>query len=459
MASGYRNIRLFDMAFDTKEFIAEEASKDQPDVIGLSTDSISFFNGVAVLSKIKARYKGGIHIIGGVHPTIAPKQALIDSGAAIAVIGEGEKTIVELVDAVKTGKGYEGIRGIAYIEHGRYTANEPREFIEDLDTLPFPSRNLLPMERYLKTPADIPMLYPTINIFASRGCKGNCIYCQPVARRLFGHKMRHRSVDNIIDEIMALKKLYSFKSLYFTDDELLFCGKDWIEELCNNFIEKRLNLKWSCQARVDQIDEDLIKLMKIAGCYAIGMGVESGSDDILRYMRKGYGTGKIDKGFAICRRNKIITTCNLMIGTPGETHRTIQESVEMIRRTRPNLVRCSITTPTPGSDLHVQMSMENRVNIKELSHFDRWAAYPIRLDSFSKEDIEKSIKRLLFAFYTNLFSLFINPARFIDELYFIRVLILRYVCLLKTPRVFLRDVAFYIRYFTHRKGYDPSHRQ
>ena len=96
-------------------------------------------------------------------------------------------------------------------------------------------------------------------------------------------------------------------------------------------------------------------------------------------------------------------------------------------------------------------------NIRKINELQYYIE--LALAGFSKEDIEKSIKRLLFAFYTNLFSLFINPARFIDELYFIRVLILRYVCLLKTPRVFLRDVAFYIRYFTHRKGYDPSHRQ
>jgi len=268
--------------------------------------------------------------------------------------------------------------------------------------------------------------------------------------------MRHRSVASVIDEVIFLKHNYPFNTLYISDDELLYNGKKWMEELCTAFIEKGLNVRWTCNARVDHIEENLIRLMKKAGCYAIAIGVESGSDVILKYMRKGYTSGQIDKAFEICRRNKMITTSNFMIGTPGETKETLQSSIDLLRRIRPNLVRCSITTPTPGCDLYVQLKKENRINIKHLSDFDRWAAYPIRLDNISKEDIQTAMKTLLNVFYKNFFSIFINPVRIVQESYFLKILFLRYLLLLKNPVLILKDVFFYLTYCKHRKGYDSA---
>jgi radical SAM superfamily enzyme YgiQ (UPF0313 family) len=450
---GYSSIKLFDMAFHAKSDIIKECIKEKPDIIGLSSDSMSFENGVDLLKRIQHKYADAIFILGGVHPTIFPKRSLYEANAAIAVIGEGEATIVDLVSAIDKSQDYSKIDGIAYLDHdGHFILNKPRPFLMDLDKLPFPARDLLPMQEYLKTPPDIPMLCPTMTIFISRGCKGNCIYCQPVARTLFGNKLRHPSLERVMREIFYLKNNYRFKTLYFTDDEFLYNGKDWIEALCYAFIENRLNINWTCQARVDQVDEDLIKLMKRSGCYALGLGVESGSQKILNFMRKGYKNSQIDKAFDICCRNKIITTCNFMVGTPGESYSTIRETITMLNRIRPNLVRCSITTPTPGSDLYTQMAAEDRINISKLSDFDRWAANPIKLDNFSKQDIQQAIRRILKTYYTYLFGLVINPKRWINEFYFLKVLFIRYIYLLRSPLYFWKDIIFYINYFRYRRG-------
>ncbi len=173
-------------------------------------------------------------------------------------------------------------------------------------------------------------------------------------------------------------------------------------------------------------------------------------------MRKGYNVSQIERAFEICRQNRIITTCNLMVGTPGETHETIQESIDMLSRIRPNLVRCGITTPTPGSDLYTYMVKENRINITRLSDFDRWAAYPIKLDNFTKEDIQESIRKLLMNFYKNFFSIFYNPFRFVNEFYFINILLKRYFALASHPARFWKDISFYLLYFKHRKGYETK---
>lgn len=454
--NGYPDIKLFDLAVHTDDTIIRECLIDRPDIIGLSTDSISYENGVAVVAAIQARYSGARFILGGVHPTIAPEQSLRDTNSEVAVIGEGEETIVELMRRIDSGQSYADVKGIAYLKDNKLVITELRRFIKDLDTLPLPARDLLPMERYLNVCPDIPMLYPSMTVMASRGCKGNCIYCQPVVRSLFGSKMRHRSVKNLVEEIMWLQDTYSFKSLYFADDELLFNGREWIEELCNTFIEKDLKLKWVCQGRVDQVDSSLIALMKKSGLYAMGFGVESGSQKILNYMRKGYRVEKIQEAFRICRGNGIITTCNLMVGTPGETRETIGESLDMLRLVKPDLVRVSITTPTPGSDLHIRMNEEGRINLKRLSEFDRWAAYPIRLDNFTKEDIRHSIEDLMRTFYKDFFSLLKNPLTLARRWYFFKTLIRRQFQIARNPRRLFNDVMFYLTYAGRRKGREQS---
>lgn len=449
---GFSDLKLYDLAFHQEEAILRDCAAHRPDVIGLSSDSISFERGAKLLKTIKNHYGGGVYLLGGVHPTIAPEQSLLETQADAAILGEGELTAVEVVKRVEKGGSFSDIKGVALYEGGRLIRNEPRSFIRDLDDLPLPARDLLPMDKYLKTCPDLPMLYPTMTLMASRGCKANCLYCQPVARTLFGKKMRHRSVANVLEEIIYLKKNYTFKSLYFIDDELLYNGREWVEELCTSFIRKNLKLNWVCQARVDQIDEDLVVLMKKSGCYAIGFGVESGSQKILNYMRKGYRVAQIEKAFDICRRHEIVTTCNFMVGTPGETHETIQESLDMLSRIRPNLIRCSITTPTPGSDLHVQMAREQRINIEKLSDFDRWAAYPIVLDNFSKEDIQDSIEKIVKIFYRNFFRTVFNPLKLVRDFYFIKILLKRYSFMLTDPARLLSDISFYIGYKRSRKG-------
>ncbi|MFH1782302.1 MAG: radical SAM protein [Candidatus Omnitrophota bacterium] len=188
----------------------------------------------------------------------------------------------------------------------------------------------------------------------------------------------------------------------------------------------------------------------------MAFGVESGSDKILKYMRKGYQARQIDKAFKICRDNKIITTCNFMIGTPGETKGTMQESIDMLKRIKPNLLRWSITTPTPGSDLYRELKEKDLINLKHLSEFDRWAAYPIKLEFFSKEDIQKSMKDLLDVFYWDFFRLVLNPIRIAKEFYFIKILMLRYLFMFTKPVRLLKDIVFYLNYFKYRKGRDTK---
>ena len=451
---GYQDVKLFDMAYHSPAFISDICQKHQPDIIGLSSDSISFEQGVKCLAMVRHVCSRAIFILGGIHPTIAPEQSLHMTNASLAVIGEGEATIVDTVKAIEDGTDYSSVRGIAYRNGDQIVRTSPRGYIQDLDTIPFPARDLLPMEKYLAARPDLPMLYPTITLLASRGCKANCIYCQPVARTVFGRTMRHRTVENVIEEIIYLKTSFTFNNLYFVDDELLFNGREWIDLLLNSMIQRNLRVRWTCQARVDQVqDTALVALMRKAGCYAIGFGVESGSQKILNYMRKGYKAEMIDSAFALCRKHGIITTCNLMVGTPGETKETIRESAAMLNRVRPNLVRVSITTPTPGSDLYKAMKDENRIKVSNLSDFDRWQANPIRLDNFSRDDILQAIRLLLGTFYGNVLRLFFKPLRLAAEFFFWRTLMIRYCQMLRNPRLVIKDLFFYLNYFKFRKGY------
>lgn len=445
-------VRLFDMGFDSDQEIFDECLKEKPDVIGLSTDSIGYQSGLTLLNKLRGLPFEPRIIVGGVHPSIDPEKTLKETGADLVVMCEGEYTLLEIMERLSSQSSYEDVTGIAFIKNGKFVINQARPFIKELDELPWPDRSLANYQRYLDARPDMPFIYPTMVVMTNRGCKGNCIYCQPVVRNMYGKRMRYRSVDNVISEIAELRSRYDFKSILFNDDDLLFNGKEWLYDFCNKMELHFANLKWACYSRIDQIDDKMARKMSKAGCYAIAFGVESGSQKILNYMRKGYRVEQVSDVFDICRKYGIISTANLMVGTPGDSRDTIKNTANMLIKAKPDLVRVSITTPTPGSDLQKLMLAEDRINLKNLSDYDRWAFYPIRLDGFSKQDMRWAIKRLMGIYYRSLIARLVIPWRAYNSWYFLKRLLLRYLNMARRPKLMLSDIYFYMTYYWQRRG-------
>ncbi len=220
-------------------------------------------------------------------------------------------------------------------------------YIKDLDAIPFPAWNLFPITVYLNTPK-YPEAYglKTMNLITSRGCPFNCNFC---SKTFSGVRMR--SIDNIIEEIKELKRLYNIRALHFTE-ELVMMNKQRMMELCDAL--KPMKLKWVCQGRTNFVDYEMLKKMEEAGCVRVGYGIESGSQKILNNMNKAQTVEMCDKAIRLTKKAGLIPVIQMMFGYPGETRETIKETIDFCDRVhaQPNAGEFFITTPLPGTQLY-----------------------------------------------------------------------------------------------------------
>ena len=231
----------------TKEQIRKKIKEQNPRIVGISFFTYDRFSAVEVAEV--AKELGKIVIAGGIHVTFDPVGTLnAVPSIDIAVLGEGEQTLDELITALEHGTSFEKIKSIAYRKDGKVLVNGYRELIADLDILPMPAYHLLPMDKY-----------PYHQILGSRGCPYNCIFC--ASPEFWRRKVRFRSPEKVADEIEYLVNNYGNKEFDFKDD-VLFINREWTRKLCNEIVKRKLEIKWNCLGRVDVIDKDLFRLMR-----------------------------------------------------------------------------------------------------------------------------------------------------------------------------------------------------
>jgi radical SAM superfamily enzyme YgiQ (UPF0313 family) len=288
----------------------------------------------------------------------------------ITVIGEGEQTILELCDALEKNGDLEEVDGIAFRKNGGIHHTLPRTNITDLDTVPFPAWDLLPMEIYLKNAiwGDVAAnssgfrkdvrVTRSMNIIASRGCPFSCNYCY----HLFGRSSyRFRSPQNVVDEIEILVDQYGADFIGFVDDNMMASEKVLLE-FCDLMEKKQFPLTWGCHGRVTSARPEILNRMAETGCVWIGYGIESGSPDILRAMNKKAGVEQARQAIRETRKAGIFPNTTFIFGYPGETRDTIQETVSFKRELD---ISCGsfFATPYPGTPLYNQIS--SRIKDKE----------------------------------------------------------------------------------------------
>jgi len=264
-------------------------------------------------------------VIGGHLASALPEFLVGRLPVDAAVIGEGEQTIVEMAACGHDLSRWRGIHGLCLHDgSGRAIRTPARPRITDLDRLPFPAWDLFPMEAYLKGAAEQNAEYATsgtMSIMASRGCPRHCSYCDHTIK---GFRARYRSVANVIAEIEAARRRYGNRigSFYFWDDIFIW-DRQWTETFCRQLIDRRLNLKWTCNAHVDKVEPELMHLMKTAGCFNVRFGIESGSQKILDGLGKGVRVEKAARSLQACLHAGLSLTLYLMVGAPGESKATV----------------------------------------------------------------------------------------------------------------------------------------
>ncbi|CAJ35686.1 B12-binding domain-containing radical SAM protein [Methanocella arvoryzae] len=368
------------------------------DCLIISTSTMSFHEDADILKELKSANPLLTTIIFGSHPTFMPGHCLSEESVDVTVINEPEITIRELVEQIGQGDDrWKSVKGIGYTYNGRPIINESRPFIENLDELPFPDRTLLPQSIDYFHPLVRKMPYATM--MTSRGCPGSCNFC--TVGRFYGKKIRSRSTGNIISEIEIIHS-QGYREIFFRDETFTFF-KDRNKKFCEELINRKYNLSWIANARVGTIDYETARLMKQAGCHTIKIGVESGVQRILNNIKKGITVENTKKTFKILKEAGIDTHAHMMIGCPGETRETIDETLKFIKEICPTTVTMAICTPYPGTELF-DIIMREHPEIgdgsdRKLSNVHVSGYYNQYFTDLSNEDIEKYLKRVYQSFY------------------------------------------------------------
>ena len=303
--------------YDPKK-LRRELEEYRPQLVGATCVTLNYPIARRMLKVCKAVDSDIFTVIGGPHVTFALEETLLSSPwIDTVVIGEGERTLVELSRAVAEGKDIRRVSGLAFADGGRVARTSPRPLIENLDQLPLPARELLPMVRYraLGTPS---------TVITSRGCPYSCIFCS--GHRMFGPRVRFRSPGLVVDEIERLQRDFGLGRINIVDDTFTL-NHNHTRAVCEEMLRRSLKLKWSVFARVDRISEDLAQLMNRAGCEWVLFGVESADKGILKTIRKGATPEDVRRGVRIAADAGINVFNSFILGLPGETWETAHKSL------------------------------------------------------------------------------------------------------------------------------------
>ncbi|HUW44426.1 MAG TPA: radical SAM protein, partial [Dehalococcoidia bacterium] len=298
--------------------LRRELEDYRPQLVGATCVTLNYPIARRMLKACKAFDPYIFTVIGGPHVTFALEETLLQSPWIDAVvIGEGERTLVELVRAVEEDKDIHQVPGIAFADGGMVVKTPPQARIENLDQLPLPARELLPMARYraLGTPC---------TVITSRGCPFSCIFCS--GRRMFGPKVRFRSPGLVVDEIEKLQCDFGLVKINIVDDTFTL-NHHHTRAVCEEMLRRNLKMKWSAFARVDRISEDLAQLMNRAGCEWVLFGVESADEGILKTIRKGITLDGVQRGVKIAAAAGINVFNSFILGLPGESWDTALKSM------------------------------------------------------------------------------------------------------------------------------------
>ena len=364
---GWRNIQIMD---ETRfriglknEEIESKIRTWSPDIVGIEIPFSGWSKTAFEVASIAKKVDSGIiTVLNGQHPSARPGDCLANSNIDFAVIGEPENTEKELVDALEQGqRDLRNIRGIGFVRNKKPFITPSRPVIEDLDSLPLPSRHLLPMEEYSAAVKENPLrgeiFKPWTIIITSRGCPYNCVFCTHCI--VWGKKWRGRSPENVVQEIGNVVETYRIKQIDFLDDNMTL-DKGRMARICDLIVEHGLRVEWFTPSgvRADTLDEKLLLKMKKSGCKKIRVAPESGVQRVVdEVIKKNLDLKSVENAVVLCKKVGIKVGCFFVIGLIGETKKDIEETIRFAYRLRglgADSFIFSIATPLYGTELYEQ---------------------------------------------------------------------------------------------------------
>jgi len=383
---------IFNLSIDD---IVAQVKQEQPQFVGITLFTVGVWGAATIAEKIKATLPDTVIIVGGPHMSSMGYETMQRFPQFdYAVLGEGEKVLMELLLALEHGSQLKDVPEILYRDKAMIQRTVAKAINKNLDDLPFPAWDLLPKFPNAYKPAiyDYPR-GPVATIAASRGCPFHCKFCDTST---FGAKVRHYSPKAVYQMMKHLHDSYGVKHIMFVDD-LFLASKVRTAELCHLLLDNNLKMTWSCTARVDTVKPDILSLMKKAGCWEISFGLETGSNDLLIKMDKVASVDKSEQAINWTANAGIRTKGLFMLGFPGEDENTIQQTKDFVRRIPMTIMNLTKFTPYPGSPIYRDLY---GTNIRD-DHWEKmngmnfvWAP-----EGISVEELDRHYQEILISFY------------------------------------------------------------
>lgn len=336
---GYEDVHVLDAQVEgwSHEEIAEKVAELKPDIVGITVMTFTLIDVKITIEEIRKRLDVMI-VVGGPHTAIYPEEGSRGVGADVSIVGEGEKTFLDLL------KDYPNVKPVY----------RQSKFIEDLDELPFPARELTPINKYYSVLAENT---PTTTAFSSRGCPYACIFCD---RPALGKDFRYQSAKRVVDEMEWCEKR-GIKEIFFYDDTFTIL-KSRVLEICREYKKRNLSICWDIRARVNTVDEEVLRTLSMSNVTRIHFGVESAVPRILKEIGKGITPEQVYRTFRTCRKYGIKTLAYFMMGNPTETLEDIKLSLNMAKEIQADYMQMTILSLFPGTKIYEIAKKEGLVN-------------------------------------------------------------------------------------------------
>ncbi len=337
---------------EIQRFIADY----KPAIIGITCLSDQRASWFRLIKVIRDMDQGIRIVLGGPHPTLMPEQVLQHVRPDAIVIGEGEDTMLELLRTWEKGGDLRQVNGIAYMDHKNVFITPARERIKDLDTLPFTAHHMVDLNEYrgwdfldrFFTVLDLEKQPTFASITTSRGCVGNCGYCS--APLIWKRRWIQRSAQHVVDEMEMLNIKYGVNFFIITDD-IFSVNQKRVFSICEEILKRDLKVLWLFETAVNFVSYELLQIAKRAGCCCIFYGVESGSQTILSNISKRIKREDVINAFKMTKDAGIVPVAFLMVGNPGETEQSINETISLLRTIKPEIILPQIAMITPCTQI------------------------------------------------------------------------------------------------------------
>lgn len=404
------------------ETLSQKIRDYSPDLVGISCMFTQYLKGVHdVAGIVKDISKGTLVVCGGVAASASFAALLEDPNIDLVVKGEGEETLLDIVERTEKGLDLKGVCGTVLKVEGKISINAPREFIKNLDELAFPARELLDMSKYYDDPysAHNCMRYPRLSMVTSRGCPFKCVFCS--IHSVWEHRYRARSAENVCDEIELLRRAYGVKEIIFYDDNLTV-DKKRINDICLEIKKRKIDIKWSTPNGVAiwTLDENTLMNMKQAGCYKIAFGLESAAANTLKFIHKEFlDFNRARELIRFSNKVGLWTMASFIIGFPYETKDDVMETLAHAIDSDVDSASFYSATPYPGSELYDICKKEGFMDESDIGDILKWQGQiglaMLDMKYLTKEEINFLTGDLRKRFVRRRVASFLNPLRILRK--------------------------------------------